>query len=70
MTYCSTAFSVFNAGLKPKLVDTEYLKPTICLEDLKKKFQKTKVILPVHLYGSTADLSGIKIIGKKNFLNR
>ena len=39
MTYCSTAFSVLNAGLKFKLVDTEYLKPTICLKDLKKKFQ-------------------------------
>ena len=67
MTYCSTAFSVFNAGLKPKLVDTEFLKPTICLVDLKKKIsKKTKVILPVHLYGSTADLSGIKrLIGKK-----
>ena len=67
MTYCSTAFSVFNAGLRPKLVDTEFLKPTICLKDLKKKIsKKTKVILPVHLYGSTANLTGIKkLIGKK-----
>ena len=67
MTYCSTAFSVFNAGLRPKLVDTEHLKPTICLIDLKKKIsKKTKVILPVHLYGSAANLSGIKrLIGKK-----
>ncbi len=67
MTYCSTAFSVLNAGLKFKLVDTEYLKPTICLKDLKKKISiKTKVILPVHLYGSAADISGIKkLIGKK-----
>ena len=67
MTYCSTAFSVFNAGLRPKLVDTEFLKPTICLKDLKRKISKrTKVILPVHLYGSAADLNGIKkILGKK-----
>ena len=56
--------------MRPKLVDTEFLKPTICLKDLKKKIsKKTKVILPVHLYGSTANLSGIKkLIGKKNFL--
>jgi dTDP-4-amino-4,6-dideoxygalactose transaminase len=67
MTYCSTAFSVINAGLKPILVDTEYLKSTMDLNELKKKIsKKTKVILPVHLYGSVANLNGIKkIIGKK-----
>ena len=66
MTYCSTAFAVFNAGLKPILVDTEFLKPTIDLYDLKKKInRKTKVILPVHLYGSVADLTGIKKLIKK-----
>jgi dTDP-4-amino-4,6-dideoxygalactose transaminase len=67
MTYCSTAFSVINAELKPILVDTEYLKSTIDLNELKKKVsKKTKVILPVHLYGSVANLNGIrKIIGKK-----
>ena len=60
MTYCSTAFAVINANLKPVLVDTEYLKPTMNLNDLKRKItKKTKVILPVHLYGSVADLKGI-----------
>ena len=68
MTYCSTAFAVINAGLTPILVDTEFLKPTIDLIDLKTKInKKTKVILPVHLYGSIANLNGIKkIIRKKN----
>ena len=66
MTYCSTAFAVINAGLTPILVDTEFLKPTIDLVDLKKKInRKTKVILPVHLYGSVANLNGIKKIIKK-----
>ena len=66
MTYCSTAFAVINAGLTPILVDTEFLKPTIDLIDLKKKInKKTKVILPVHLYGSIANLSGIKKMIKK-----
>ena len=60
MTYCSTAFAVINANLKPVLVDTEYLKPTINLDDLKRKItKKTKVILPVHLYGSVANLNDI-----------
>ena len=66
MTYCSTAFAVINAGLKVVLVDTEFLKPTIDLIDLKKKInKKTRVILPVHLYGSVANLTGIKKIIKK-----
>ena len=71
MTYCSTAFAVINANLKPVLVDTEYLKPTMDLDDLKRKInKKTKVILPVHLYGSVTDLNAIKklIKNKKIFL--
>ena len=43
MTYCSTAFSVINANLKPVLVDIDYyMSPTINLDELKKliKIQK------------------------------
>ena len=66
MTYCSTAFSVIEANLKPILVDTGFLSPTICIEDLKRKInKKTKVIIPVHLYGSAANLKKIKEIIKK-----
>ena len=66
MTYCSTAFAVINAGLKPILVDLEKNKPTISVEQIKKKINaKTKVIMPVHLYGSVADLTNIKKIIKK-----
>lgn len=65
MTYCSTAFSVIEANLKPILVDTGNLTSTICIKDLKKKIsKKTKVILPVHLYGSVANLKEIKNIIK------
>ena len=50
MTYCSTAFAVIEANLKPILVDTDKLSPNISIEDLKRKInKKTKVILPVHL---------------------
>ncbi len=67
MTYCSTAFSIINANLKPVLVDLSKLKSTIDVDQIKKKItKKTKVILPVHLYGSVANLKEIKkIIGKK-----
>ena len=70
MTFCSTAFAVINANLKPKLVDIDNLKPTISIKKLIKKInKKTKVIIPVHLYGSSADLIGIKkIIKGKNII--
>jgi len=71
MTYCSTAFAVINANLKPVLVDVSFLNSTIDLNDLKKKItKKTKVVLPVHLYGSVANLKQIKSIikNKKIFL--
>ena len=68
MTYCSTAFAVINAGLRPVLVDIEPSKSTISLNDLKNKItKKTKIIMPVHLYGSVVDINKIKkIIKKKN----
>ena len=68
MTYCSTAFAVINAGLKPILIDIEASKSTISFDDLKNKItKKTKVIMPVHLYGSVVDIGKIKkIIKKKN----
>ena len=45
MTYCSTAFAVINANLKPVLVDTDFLKPTISVKQIKKKLiQKLKLL--------------------------
>ncbi len=65
MTYCSTAFAVINANLKPILVDIDSMKPTISVEKIKSKINpKTKVIIPVHLYGSSADIKKIKILIK------
>ena len=66
MTYCSTVFSVIHANLKPILVDIEPNRPTIDLNEIKKKINsKTKVILPVHLYGSAIDIKKIKKFTKK-----
>ena len=66
MTYCSTAFSVINAGYKPVLVDIDDNKPTTSFERIFKKINfKTKVIMPVHLYGSVVDLEKNKIELKK-----
>ena len=70
MTYCSTAFSIIEADLKPILVDTEKFCSTIDIQKLKTKItNKTKVIMPVHLYGSTVNIREIKkIINKKKFI--
>ena len=63
MTYCSTAFAIYNANLKPVLVDIKINSSTIDLNKLKEKItNKTKVIMPVHLYGSVVDISEIKRI--------
>ena len=68
MTYCSTAFSIINANLKPVLVDTEFMRSTLSVPHLKKKINnKTKVIMPVHLYGSVININEIKkLIKGKN----
>ena len=67
MTYCSTAFSIINANLKPVLVDVDFMKPTINIDQIIQKInKKTKVIMPVHLYGSVVDIKKIRnIIQKK-----
>ena len=42
MTYCSTAFAVINANLKPILADINYLEPTINLNEIKKITKQNK----------------------------
>ena len=70
MTYCSTAFAVINANLKPVLVDTEYLAPTMNLNDLKKKItKKTKAIMPIHLTGRVCRMDKILNIANKYKIN-
>jgi dTDP-4-amino-4,6-dideoxygalactose transaminase len=68
MTFISTLLAVVNNNLKPVLVDIVKDTSLISIEDIKKKINsKTKVILPVHLYGSVVDIRKIKkIIKNKN----
>ena len=61
MTYASTFYAVINAGLKPVLVDINSEDPHINFEQIIKKISnKTKVIIPVHLYGSVVDIPRLK----------
>ena len=67
MTYASTFYAVINAGLKPVLVDINYNDPLINIDQIIKKINiHTKVIMPVHLYGSVVDIPKLKKIIKKN----
>ena len=68
MTYASTFYAVINAGLKPVLVDINSNDPLINFTEVKKKINKnTKVIIPVHLYGSVVDINELKkIVNKQN----
>ena len=66
MTYCSTLMAVLNANLKPVLVDIEKNSSSVDIDEIKKKIsKKTKAIIPVHLYGSSVNLSKLKKIIKK-----
>jgi len=68
MTWISTISSIINCNLKPVLVDICKKSPLISIEKIKNKItKKTKVIMPVHLYGSVVDVNKIKnIIKNKN----
>jgi len=70
MTWCSTAFSVINANLKPILVDIEKNGTGICPESLKKTInRKTKAVIVVHLYGNCCKINEIKkVIGRKKII--
>ena len=50
MTYCSTAFAVINANLKPILIDIESDSPNMDLNLIKKKLQKKRVLLCRYIY--------------------
>ena len=61
MTYASTFYAVLNAGFKPVLVDINNDDPLINFEQIRQKINnKTKVIIPVHLYGSVVDIQKLK----------
>ncbi len=67
-TWISTAEAILSNGLKIVFCDVNLDDYSICLKDLKRKInKKTKLIMPVHLYGNPTNIPNIKkIIGKRN----
>ena len=65
MTFISTLLAVIHNDLKPILVDIDKNNPLISIKNIEKNINsKTKVILPVHLYGSVVNISRIRKIAK------
>ncbi|HLF17952.1 MAG TPA: DegT/DnrJ/EryC1/StrS family aminotransferase [Candidatus Omnitrophota bacterium] len=66
-TFIATALGVSFTGAKPVFVDVEEDTCNLDATKLKSAISKrTKVIMPVHMYGQTADMDAIKEIAKKH----
>ena len=64
-TYIATIMAITQNGLKPILVEPNKYDYNLDPKLIKKSItKKTKVILPVHLYGQLAEMSSIKKIAK------
>lgn len=60
-TYIASILAVINAGLTPKLIDTNLLNYNLTIEVLQQQVtQYTKGVLMVHLYGQVTDALAIK----------
>ncbi len=67
LTWMATALSAFYVGANPVIVDID--PKTLCMDPAAMEAAitpKTKAIIPVHVYGSTADLEKILAIADKH----
>ena len=67
LTWMATALAPFYLGATPVIVDIE--PTTLCMDPAKLEAAitpKTRAIIPVHVYGSTADLEKILAIANKH----
>jgi len=68
-TFIATAEVVALLGLKPVVVDVDFDTFNINLDSLRKAItDKTKAIVPVHLFGQNADMEAILAIAKEHNL--
>jgi dTDP-4-amino-4,6-dideoxygalactose transaminase len=69
MTFCSTSNAIIHTGATPVFVDVEEETGNINAELIESKItEKTKAILPVHLYGQMCDMKRIRQIADKYHL--
>jgi len=70
MTFVATAEAISFCGAKPVFVDIDEETYTMDTEQLEKAITpRTKAIIPVHLYGQTADMDRILEIAKRHNLH-
>ncbi|MBN1415417.1 MAG: DegT/DnrJ/EryC1/StrS family aminotransferase [Bacteroidales bacterium] len=68
-TFIATVEVIALLGLKPVLVDVNPDDFTLCMESLKKSIhKKTRVILPVHLFGQCSNMEQIQMLARENNL--
>lgn len=68
-TFIATSFCVVQAGAIPVFADVNRDDHCISAEDIRKKItDRTKGIIPVHLYGNIVDMDPIMQIAKENDL--
>ena len=68
-TFIATTLAVTYTGAKPVIVDADPDTYSIDISKLEKAItKKTKVLLPVHLFGNPADMNRINEIAKKHNL--
>ncbi len=65
-TFIATVLAVMNQNLKPVLIDPDPITHNICPDNLAKVITaKTRVIIPVHLYGRLAPMEKICMVAAK-----
>ncbi len=68
-TYIASILAIIESGLKPILVEPSLDDYNIDFEKIESKIRnKTRVLLPVHLYGQLAEMDKIKQLAKANNL--
>ena len=69
MSFIATSNTIIHAGAKPVFVDVEPETGNIDAKKIESAItEKTKAIIPVHLYGQMCDMNTIKEIAKKHNL--
>lgn len=68
-SFIATSLAIFNVGAKPVFVDIDPETYNIDVEQIEEKIsEKTKAILPVHLYGHVCEMDKIRKIARKHRL--
>jgi dTDP-4-amino-4,6-dideoxygalactose transaminase len=68
-TFIASSFSIVQAGAIPRFADVNLDDHCISIESAEKLVnERTKAIMPVHLYGNVADMDAINAFAKKHNL--